>query len=65
MFDTAKCDEITQECKQALGLSDADYTSIQSGISEDGLTFTVFFYDVSGTLVGTRTVNIEPQNQNY
>ena len=44
---------------------DADYTSIQSGISEDGLTFTVSFYDVNGTLAGTRTVNIESQNHNY
>jgi len=65
MFDTAKCDETTQECMEFLGLSDADYTSIQSGISEDGLTFTVSFYDVNGTLAGTRTVNIESQNHNY
>jgi hypothetical protein len=60
MFDTAKCDETTQECMEFLGLSAADYTSIQSGISEDGLTFTVSFYDVTGALVGTHTVVIEP-----
>ena len=59
MFDTAKCDETTQEFMEFLGLSDADFRSIQSGISEDGLTFTVSFYDVTRTLVGTHTVTIE------
>ena len=59
MFDTAKCDETTQECMEFLDLSDADFCSIQSGVSGDGLTFTASFYDVTGTLVGTHTVIIE------
>ena len=60
MFNTAKCNEITQECMEFLGLSEADFHSIQSGLSKDGLTFTVSFYSASGDLVGTRTVIVEP-----
>ena len=62
MFNTAKCDETTQECMEFLGLSSAEIRSIQSGLSEDGLTFTASFYDVNGELIGTHTVIIEPQN---
>jgi len=58
MFDIAKCFETIKECAEFLGISPGDYSATRSGLSEDGLTFTVSFYDADDNLIGTRSVNI-------
>lgn len=52
MFDTAKCFEIIDEGAEALGLDPTDYTTTKSRLLEDGLTFTVWFYDSNDNLIG-------------
>ena len=58
MFDIAKCFVIIEESAELLGLAPGDYTTTRSELSEDGLIFTVSFYDATDNLIGDRTVSV-------
>ena len=60
MFDTAKCFETIDEGAEALGLDPTNYTTTKSHLSEDGLTFTAWFYDPSGNLIGDYSTSTSP-----
>ncbi len=60
MFDTAKCFEIIDEGAEALGLDPTDYTTTKSRLLEDGLTFTVWFYDSNDNLIGDYSTSTPP-----